>query len=45
MELEMNYEKASTITAVRAYKPARMNGAALALIGRPKPQIPLRLSV
>ena len=37
-------EKASTITAGSKYSPARMKGAALALIGRPKPQIPRRLS-
>ena len=37
-------EKASWIAAGNAYRPARMNGAALALIGRPKPQMPRRLS-
>jgi hypothetical protein len=44
MRWENTDEKASWITAGKAYKPARMNGAAFADIGRPKPQTLRELS-
>ena len=33
-------ENATWMSAYREYSPARMNGAAFAVIGRPKPQTP-----
>ena len=40
MAWEKLAENASWMSAYKEYSPARMNGAALAVIGRPKPQTP-----